>query len=124
MAEFLDILKQYGAYIALPVIIAYFMQVLKSKVPFFASVLGLRLVHFIPLLLGLAGGFLLPEETWQAKLLIGGALGCVSHLIYKTLTVSLASTSVVAEKSMRKTMDLSEVAENKVIADVVKSEEV
>ena len=104
MQEFLELLQTWGPYLGLPIIIAFLTQGLKKQIPFFETVVGLRFVHFIPLILGIAGGFLLPELTWQSKVLVGGGLGCLSLLLYKVVTVSLASKAVLVEKIARKTL--------------------
>jgi hypothetical protein len=98
MEDFLNIIQNYGPYIGLPVIIAFLTQNLKKNIPFFATVLGLRLVHFLPLIFGLLGGLLLPEETWQAKLLVGGCLGALSIFIYKFITVTIAPKALLDDK--------------------------
>ena len=93
--EFIEIFMKYGPYIGLPVIIYFITNGLKTKVPFFATVTGQRLVHFLPVVLGMVGGLLLPEETWQSKILTGGALGCLNMLVYKFVTVSLAPKEAI-----------------------------
>lgn len=98
MEDLITILQNYGPYIGLPVIIAYIVQWLKLNVLFFSTVLGIRLVHFLPLVLGLIGGLLLPEETWQSKILVGGFLGSISIFIYKFITVSIAPKQVIEDK--------------------------
>jgi len=98
MQELIEVFTTYGPYIGLPMIIAFLTQGLKKQIPFFKTITGLRLVHFLPLILGIAGGFLLPEDGWQAKMLVGGGLGCVSLFLYKVVTVSLASKAKLAAK--------------------------
>jgi hypothetical protein len=87
--DFLEIIQNYGPYIGLPVIIYFLVNGFKTKIPFFKTVLGLRLLHFLPVVLGCLGGLLLPEDTWQDKILTGGGLGCLNILIYKFITVTL-----------------------------------
>lgn len=91
--EILDFVKDYGAFAALPVVVAGVTQGLKNsfKTFFRAHHVGMRLLPFIPLVLGVAGGFLLPVATLQEKILIGGALGQLSALIYKGVTRGIAS---------------------------------
>lgn len=93
--DFLEMIQSYGPYIGLPIIVYFLVQGLKSKIPFFQSVMGQRIIHFLPVVLGMLGGLLLPEETWQEKVLTGGGLGCLNLLIYKFITVSLASTETI-----------------------------
>jgi hypothetical protein len=108
MLDVIELVQQWGPYMSLPIIVAFITQGLKTKVPFFQTILGLRLIHFLPLLLGLAGGFLLPEDTWQDKLLVGGGLGSLSLFLYKVVTVSLAKRAVLEEKLVRKSLEFSE----------------
>jgi hypothetical protein len=89
--DFLGMIQTYGPYIGLPVIIYYLTNYLKCNIPFFKTVNGLRLIHFIPMFLGIIGGFLLPEDSWQNSVLVGGALGCLNLMIYKTVTVTFKS---------------------------------
>ena len=108
MEGLIDLIQTNGVYLALPIIIAFLTQQLKTQVPFFKTILGLRLIHFLPLVLGLLGGLLLPEDTWQAKLLIGGGLGSLSLLLYKIVTVTLASKVKLQKKLASKTDLLDE----------------
>ena len=107
MTEMMEFVQQWGPYLSLPVIIAFVTQGLKTKIPFFFTVLGLRILHFIPLILGIFGGFLLPEETWQSQVLLGGALGSLSILLYKIVTVSLARKAKLEERILRRDLDIS-----------------
>ncbi len=88
------------AYIALPVVIAGLVQALKKGFTKFFKLnqVGMRLLPFIPIILGLVGGLLLPPETIRGQLLVGGALGTVSSMIYKIVTVSLASRLKLARR--------------------------
>jgi len=92
MDNMIEFLKEYGVYIALPVVVAGITQSLKIsfKKFFKQNHIGMRLTPFIPFILGLFGGLLLPEETVATKLLNGGALGTVSIFIYKIVTTTLA----------------------------------
>jgi hypothetical protein len=102
MEELVKIFQQYGVYIGLPVIIAYLVQTLKNQFSFFKGTVGIRLVHFLPLLLGIVGGLFLPEPTISSKIFVGGSLGCLSLFLYKFLTVTIASKAVLIEKSALK----------------------
>ena len=119
MEAIMEFVQQWGPYMALPIIVAFITQGLKKKVSFFTTVWGLRLLHFLPLVLGILGGLLLPEETWQSKLLIGGGLGSLSLFLYKLVTVSLARRVHLEERLTRKSLDLDEMQVNKFIADSV-----
>jgi len=105
MQEILDLIINYGAYIAVPVIIAGLLQAGKKAFKkFFLSVWGMRLSYFLPFILGLAAGFLLPTETMQEGVLVGMALGAVSHLIYKFFTRTLANKLKLASDVERKSL--------------------
>lgn len=117
MNEVLALVQEWGPYLALPVIVAFITQGLKTKIPFFRTMLGLRIVHFIPLVLGILGGLLLPEETWQNKILVGGGLGSLSILFYKVVTVSLASKAKLEGKVLLKRLSLSEVDVDKFVVE-------
>ena len=119
MNEVLELVREWGPYLALPIIVAFITQGLKKRIPFFGSVLGLRIVHFIPLVLGILGGLLLPEETWQNKILVGGGLGSLSILFYKIVTVSMASKARLEEKVLLKKLNLSEVDTEKFVIERV-----
>ncbi len=95
-----ELIREYWPYVALAVIVSGVVQSLKAGFQkfFLHSQLGVRIIHFVPVVLGILGGFLLPEETIREQILYGGALGTVSHLIYKLVTVSLASKAKIAEK--------------------------
>lgn len=117
MGEVLELIREWGVYLALPIIVAFITQGLKTKIPFFNTVTGLRIIHFVPLVLGIAGGLLLPEETWQAKILIGGGLGSLSILLYKVVTVSLARRVKLENKVLLKKINLSEVETNRFLIE-------
>lgn len=94
--EILNFLLEYGGYIALPIVINALMQAGKKGFKkFFRSPWGIRVTYFLPIILGVLGGLLLPSETIQDKVLIGAALGALSHYIYKFVTVTLATKSKV-----------------------------
>jgi len=116
MEELLKLFKEYGAYVALPVIIAFVMQGLKNFVPFFQGNIGQRIIHFIPLFLGMFGGLLFSDISLAERLLVGGGLGAVSHIIYKSVTVTLSKVSVakpilaaIEEDKVDEETDVSEV---------------
>jgi hypothetical protein len=100
MSAFLDIIREYGPYIALPIVVAGLIEAMKGSFGkfFLHTRIGIRILHFIPVVLGALGGLLLPEDTLQEKLLLGGALGAVSHVIYKLVTKTLASKEKLDEK--------------------------
>jgi hypothetical protein len=100
MDDFLNILIQYGPYLGLAVIVAGVVQSLKLafKKFFTQSTLGMRLMPFLPILLGMIGGFFLPQETIASKLMVGGALGTMSSLIYGVITRTFGSTAALQQK--------------------------
>lgn len=100
-----DFLQEYGSYIALPLVINFIVQWTKTAfVDFFTSHWGQRLLTVAPLLLGLAGGFLLPNESLMERLLVGGALGTLSQTIYEFVTKGLATKTILVERAARKSM--------------------
>jgi len=96
--DFLAIIQEYGPYVGLPVIVYFLTNGFKTKIPFFKTVAGLRLLHFIPVVLGCLGGLLLPEDTWQDKVLTGGGLGCLNIFVYKFITVTLGKQKDLEDK--------------------------
>jgi len=109
MQEIIDIFTNYGPYVGLPIVVAFITQGLKKRIPFFKTLTGKRLIHFLPLILGVAGGFLLPEESWKSSILVGGGLGCLSLFLYKVVTVSLASKAKLAKKIVTESVSDEEV---------------
>ncbi len=102
MEAFLLLVVEYGPYVGLAVIIAGLVQALKRAFPvfFLKNAVGMRLLPFIPLVLGILGGLLLPQPTISSKILIGGALGTVSALIYKAITRTFASKAKLLAKAV------------------------
>ena len=101
MEFFLELLQQYGPYVGLAVIIAGVVQALKKAFKKFLlkNHIGMRILPFIPIVLGLVGGLLLPLESVREQLLVGGALGTVSSLIYKIVTRSFAGKAKLMSKA-------------------------
>ena len=93
-------LTVYWPYIALAVVVAGITQALKIsfKKFFLNSVVGMRLLPFIPIVLGMLGGLLLPLETLTNDLLVGGMLGTLSSSIYKIVTRTLAKRETLEDK--------------------------
>lgn len=104
METIIALLQEYGAYVALPVIVAGITQALKNGFNRFfrSNHVGMRIIHFIPIVLGVCGGMLLPVETMQEKILIGGALGQLSALIYKGVTRTFATKAKLQEVASRR----------------------
>jgi len=98
--EIFDLVQEYGPYCAHPIIVAGVVQGLKAgfKKFFKHHEVGIRLLPFLPIILGLVGGLLLPVESMKEQLLLGGALGQLSSLIYKFFSTSIASKTKLAKK--------------------------
>lgn len=96
--------QEYWAFVAHPVIVAGVIQAMKAgwKSFFRSHHVGMRLLPFIPIVLGTVGGLLLPVETMQEKLLIGGALGQLSAFLYKVVTRSLVRKVKLLEVADRR----------------------
>jgi hypothetical protein len=58
---------------------------------------------FIPLVLGMVGGLVLPQETLASKLMVGGALGTMSSVIYNVITRTFVSNNTLRQKIEMKT---------------------
>jgi hypothetical protein len=120
MDDLIKLVSEYGPYVSLAVIVAFLVQGFKKFVPFFSTSLGARFIHFLPIVLGILGGLLLPLDTLRNKVLVGGALGSMSALIYKTVTVTLAKKiKAVAEKVEDVKQDQPEVEEDEAKTDVL-----
>lgn len=100
MEFFVELLQQYGPYVGLAVVVAGVVEALKKAFNkfFMKNHIGMRLLPFIPIILGLLGGLLLPLETIREQLLVGGALGTVSSLIYKVVTRTFAKKAKLTAK--------------------------
>jgi len=117
MEYFFSLLTTYGPYLGVVLGIGALMEGLKKAfLSYFNSKVGLRTSFLIPLVLGAAGGLLLSLPLKEG-LLVGLALGAVSHHIYKFVTHTLAKGDRLEEKLERKGLDLKEVKSNKLIAD-------
>lgn len=98
MEEIINLLKEYGPYISLPVLVAGLTQVIKNSFKVFKKKSwGVRVLPLVPIILGVLGGFLLPLESFSDKVLVGGALGQLSTLIYETVTKTFAVKVKVEE---------------------------
>jgi len=93
----MESLIEYWPYIALAVVVAGITQALKKAfTKFFTnSVVGMRILPFVPIVLGMLGGLLLPLETITNDLLVGGMLGTLSASIYKIVTRTLAKKATL-----------------------------
>lgn len=100
MEDILNLLIQYGPHIGLAVIVAGIVQSLKVafKKFFVMNTVGVRILPFLPLVLGFVGGFFLPETTVTSKLIVGGALGTMSTTIYNVITRTFARGAVLQQR--------------------------
>jgi hypothetical protein len=100
MEDFLSLITEYGPYIGLAITVSGITQALvKGFKNFFKkSQVGLRILPFIPIVLGMIGGLLLPLDTTQNDVLVGGMLGTLSMFFYKVVTRTLAPGSILREK--------------------------
>ena len=106
--DIITLIQEYGAYFAIPIVVAGLVQAAKRAFPlFFKSSIGVRTIHFIPVVLGAVFGLFLDYADLGQRFLVGAALGCVSLLVYKFVTKSLASKIDIEDHLSRKTMDLS-----------------
>ena len=96
----MEALLEYWPYIALAVVVAGITQALKKsfKKFFTKSIVGMRILPFVPIVLGMLGGLLLPLESLTNDLLVGGMLGTLSASIYKIVTRTLAKKAALAAK--------------------------
>lgn len=107
--EYLELIIQYLPYFAIPIVVAGLVQSLKKAFKkFFSTVNGMRLLPFLPVIIGTPLGLALPVDGTWTRLLIGAGLGTASTLLYKIFTVTLAKKLRLEEKQIRKTMDLPE----------------
>lgn len=96
----LELVGKYWPYVAVAMLAGGLTQAIKKSFKnfFLLNHIGMRITPFIPVVLGIIGGFLLPLETIREMILVGGALGTVSLLIYAAATNSLAKTAKLQEK--------------------------
>ena len=100
MQELFDLLLAYAPYIAIPMVVAGLVQSLKTGFYHFfkETLIGVRILPFLPAVIGCPLGLLTPISGVGASLLVGAALGTVSSLIYEALTVSLARKAKLVRK--------------------------
>lgn len=110
MEDILALLVKYGPGLGLAVVVAGLVQALKTafKKFFTQTFLGMRIIPFVPIVLGMLGGLCLPNQpNIMSKLLVGGALGTLSAVIYKVITRTFASSVMLQQK-----IDLKQAAVN------------
>ena len=93
MDGLLNLCVEYRIEIALPIVVAILIKALKAsfKKFFKENHIGFRLMYFLPLILGTPMGLLLTKYPMGDRLLLGAALGGISHFIYKFITVGISS---------------------------------
>ena len=98
--EFLDTIVQYKIEIAIPIVVAVLIKALKSAFKGFwtKNHVGYRLMFFLPLLIGTPLGLLLTKYPIGDRLMLGAALGGISHFIYKMITVAIVSKTTALKK--------------------------
>ena len=110
-----DIIVTYYLEIALPIVVfALVTAAKKSFSEFFKNnQIGFRLLPFLPIILGALLGLILTEYSISARLLLGAALGGMSHFLYKLLTVAIIKKMKLEDKMELKNLSIEEVRSNK-----------
>lgn len=110
----LDFCLEHVLEIALPVVVAVLVNACKKAFSEFfrKNHIGVRLLPFMSIILGTPLGLFLTEYPFPSRLLVGAALGGISHYVYKLVTVSLTNRIKIAEKIERKGLDLNKVRES------------
>lgn len=110
MQELLNFALEHTFELAIPVVVAVLIKAGKKSFKgfFMKNHVGVRLLPFMPILLGTPLGLFLTNYTFPSRLLVGAALGGLSHYIYKLITVSLAKRIALERRITRKTVDLTE----------------
>jgi len=100
MDGLLNFCVEYRIEIALPIVVAVLIKALKKafKTFFTKNHVGFRLMYFLPLILGMPLGLLLTKYPVGDRLLLGAALGGISHFIYKFITVGITSKTKAIKK--------------------------
>lgn len=113
MQEILDFVLEHPIEVAIPIVVSFLVKALKKAFGDFfkKNHVGVRLLPFIPILLGIPLGLFLTEYKVPQNLLIGAALGGISHYLYKLFTVSLAKKTSLIDKIDRKQADITKVRE-------------
>ena len=107
MQDILNFILEHPIEIALPIVVAVLVNGFKKafKKFFKQHPVGFRLMPFLPVVLGTLGGFMLTAYSMSARLMIGAALGGLSHLVYKMIKTSLASKVSLVKQMKRKNID-------------------
>ena len=105
--EFLDTIVQYKIEIAIPIVVAVLIKALKAAFKKFwtKNYIGYKLIYFLPLIFGTPMGLLLTKYPVADRLMLGAALGGLSHFIYKMITVAVVSKTTALKKMGEKTSD-------------------
>ena len=89
MQALLDFVLEYKIEMALPLVVAILVNALKAAFGNFFSKnkIGFRLKYFLPLIIGLPLGLCLTKYPMAERLMIGAALGGMSHFLYKLIMI-------------------------------------
>lgn len=98
--EFLDTIVQYKIEIAIPIVVYILIKGLKRAFKKFwaKNQFGYRLMCFLPLILGTLLGLIMTKYSMTDRLMLGAALGGLSHFIYKSITVLFINQVTMAKK--------------------------
>lgn len=98
--EFLDTIVQYKIEIAIPIVVYILIKGLKRAFKQFwaKNHFGYRLMCFLPLILGTLLGLVMTKYSLMDRMMLGAALGGLSHFIYKSITVLFISRVKMVQK--------------------------
>lgn len=99
MDNLLDLAVSHGPYIALALTVSFIVTAAKRAfAKFFKTPWGLRLLYFLPGILGMVLGLLLPEDSLKLQLLYGFATGSIAQTIYSIITKVLQPNSKLLQQ--------------------------
>jgi hypothetical protein len=99
METLIDLALTHGPYIAIALVVGFSVTAAKKAfAKFFKTPWGLRLLYFLPGLIGMALGLFLPEESLKLQLLYGFAMGTVAQTIYSIFTKALRPNKSLLEQ--------------------------
>lgn len=111
-----DIITTYYLEIALPIVVYALVAAIKTSFfEFFKNnQTGFRLLPFLPIIFGTLLGLFLIKYSIFSRLLLGAALGGMSHFIYKLLTVAIIRKMKLEDKMELKNLNIEEVRSDKI----------
>lgn len=99
MDTLIDLAISHGPYIAIALTVSFTVTAAKRAFArFFKTPWGLRLLYFLPGILGMALGLLLPEDSLKLQLLYGFATGSIAQTIYSIITKVLQPNSKLLQQ--------------------------